>query len=94
MGFWGGVAGGAIVGGVVASNYYRPYYPAPYYAPYVVAPTYVQPQIVYMTPPVAAAPQPQSLVSQQVQPQAYYCPAAGGFYPQVQACPQGWQVTR
>ena len=91
--FWGGFAGGAIVGSAIASNYYRPYYPSPYYAPYVVAPAYVQPQIVYLPPPVIATPQPQVLVSQQVQPQAYYCPTAGGFFPQVQSCPQGWQVT-
>ena len=73
---------------------YSPYYPyAPYYYP---PPVYYPPPPapVYIEQPQAPMPQ-QSPSVQTPQPAAggyfYYCPAAGAYYPQVGACPSGWQ---
>jgi len=54
------------------------YYPRPYYYP---APYY--------------APYPAAPTYYVEQPQAgywHYCRSAGAYYPQVQSCPEGWQL--
>lgn len=48
----------------------------------------------YYPAPVYPFPEPPSVVTvlpPQAPGQAYYCPPAGAYYPQVQSCPGGWQ---
>jgi hypothetical protein len=54
------------------------WYPPPYYPPVVVQP---QPQVY-----VQQAPAPPSAPPGEW----YYCQSAGGYYPQVQSCPEPW----
>jgi hypothetical protein len=84
-GHWGG---GHWQGGIslhLGAPLFWPYYayaPGYYPQPVVVAPA---PQVVYVeqAPPVVAAPP--------VQQYWYYCGNPQGYYPNVQACPGGWQ---
>jgi hypothetical protein len=52
--------------------------PFAYSAPYAPAPAYAPP--VYAGPPPPPAPPSYW----------YYCPSARGYYPYVNACPEGW----
>lgn len=66
---------------IVAGTWY--FYPAPIY-PYPNP--YVPPPLVVQTyPPPAPPPGPAPVQYW------YYCPAAGGYYPYVPSCPEGWQ---
>lgn len=60
--------------------YYRPYLYPPYYYP----PVYQAPPAppVYIEPPSAPAYDAQGW---------YYCASADRYYPEVGACPEGWQ---
>ena len=59
---------------------YRPWYwyPPPYYPPVVVQP---QPQVYVQQAPAPPSAPPGDW---------YYCESAGGYYPQVQSCPEPW----
>ena len=97
-GFHGGFVGGhvhsrVVVGGaffVGPGFYYPPYYYPPYY--YYPPPAYYPPAPpVYIeqgAPPAYPAPPGAAPQSQQYW---YFCRSANGYYPNVQACPEGWQ---
>jgi len=74
---WGGWIAPAVVGSVIAYDLAYPPYPV-YAQPY---PVYAQPYPVY-APTVVPAP---------VQ-YWYYCAALNAYYPNVPACPSGWQA--
>ncbi|MGB8856681.1 MAG: hypothetical protein WCC58_08440 [Burkholderiales bacterium] len=84
-GHWGGGHWRGNVGLYIGAPLFWPYYsyaPAYYPQPVVVAPA---PQVVYVeqAPPVVAPPAAQQYW--------YYCGNPQGYYPNVQACPGGWQ---
>jgi hypothetical protein len=54
------------------------WYPPPYYPPVVVQP---QPQVYVQQAPAPPSAPPGDW---------YYCESAGGYYPQVQSCPDPW----
>ena len=75
-----GIAGAAISAAAQA--------PAPVVVP---LPPAAPPQVlVYPSAPVYAMPAP--AVAPLPPGAAYYCPAYGQYYPQVQSCPAGWQL--
>ena len=84
-GHWGG---GHWRGGVslhLGAPFFWPYYsyaPVYYPQPVVVAPA---PQVVYVEQAQAPVAPPS------VQQYWYYCGNPQGYYPNVQACPSGWQ---
>lgn len=71
---------------------YAPYWPySPYWYPppsyvYPPPPVVVEEPLVYIQqpPPQTSTPPPPS------GPYWYYCPSAGGYYPDVPACPEAW----
>lgn len=84
-GHWGGGHWRGNVGLYFGAPLFWPYYsyaPVYYPQPVVVAPA---PQVVYVeqAPPVVAPPAAQQYW--------YYCGNPQGYYPNVQACPGGWQ---
>lgn len=54
----------------------------------VFIPRYYYPAPIYYAPP----PAPTVYIEQPRQGYWHYCPGAGLYYPQVQACPGGWQL--
>ncbi len=60
----------------------------PFYAPY---PYYWGYPGYYAPPPVVYAPQPRVSYVAPPQQSWYYCANPQGYYPNVQACPSGWQ---
>ncbi len=63
---------------IVGPDWY--FYPAPVYP-------YPNP---YIPPTVTTAPPPPT---QAAPPALYYCPSAGGYYPYIPSCPEGWVQT-
>src|SRR5262249_56911467 len=83
-GYGGRQGGGRVFIGVVAGPgfWWGPPYPYYWYPP------------PYYYPPAVVAPQPQVYVEQAPAPAPpgdwYYCKSAGGYYPQIQNCPEPW----
>lgn len=69
---------GIFLGAPVFPSWYYPYYMPPAYA-YPPVPS--EPPLYIEQEPGAPA-QP---------PAYYYCPGAGGYYPGVRECPEGWE---
>jgi hypothetical protein len=56
------------------------WYPPPYY-------TYVPPRVIVQEPPVYIQ---QSPAEPPAESYWHYCESAGGYYPNVQSCPEAW----
>jgi hypothetical protein len=54
---------------------------------------YATPRPVYVAPPPAyVPPQPVYVPARPAGGYWHYCPSAGGYYPEVNYCPEGWQA--
>jgi hypothetical protein len=54
---------------------------------------YATPRPVYVAPqPVYVQPQPVYVPARPTGGYWHYCPSAGGYYPNVNYCPEGWQA--
>ncbi len=83
-----------------APGYYTPYYypraysPPYYYPPYYYSPYYYPPSVVAVPtePPVYIEREAVDEPMPQTSAAWYYCADPQGYYPDVKACPGGWQA--
>lgn len=76
---WGAPAAALAITGLAAGVAAAAWYATP-------RPVYVAPQPVYVQPPPVVVP------AQPAGGYWHYCPSAGGYYPNVNYCPEGWQA--
>lgn len=82
-----GALAGVAIGTAIIADRSRPVYVQPYAEPIYVQPAY-RPQPVYIEQqPVYSAAPPVDPANTE-----YYCGSSSMYYPETQACPEGWQA--